>query len=140
MTGMTPRVQYVTTADGVSVAFACVGAGPVVVEMPPLPFRHLQRSWDFPEERHWFERLARAHTLVQYDPRGMGLSQRDGVDLSLEGQLLDLDAVLDRVGGGPVALLAFLTAGPVAIAFAARHPEQVSHLVLWSTGARIADT
>jgi class 3 adenylate cyclase len=136
---MEPRVRYARTGDGVSIAFATVGAGPPLLEMSPLPFRHFLQSWQFPEERRWFQRLAREHLLVQYDPRGMGLSDREVAAYDEDRLVADVEAVLDGAGVPQVALLAFLTSGPLAIAYAARHPERVSHLILWCSGARVAD-
>jgi class 3 adenylate cyclase/pimeloyl-ACP methyl ester carboxylesterase len=137
---MVPRVRYVTTADGVHIALSALGEGPSILEMPPMPFRHLHRSWQFPEERSWFERLGRGRRLVQYDPRGLGLSQREVADFSGDGLLLDLEAVIDEVGATRIALLAYMTSGALAIAYAARHPERVSHLILWSAAPRLLDT
>ena len=67
-------MQYVPTLDGLRIAYSSVGSGPALLELSPLPFCYFQRSWQFPEERRWFERLARSFTLVQHDPRGMGSS------------------------------------------------------------------
>jgi class 3 adenylate cyclase len=136
---MTPRVQYVTTADGLSIAFSVTGEGTALVHMLPMPFRHVQAVWDLPEERHWMERVGRTRSLVQYDPRGMGLSERGVVGFSLDALVLDIEAVVEHVGAETVALLGAVTSGPVAVAYAARHPERVSHLMLWCTSARIAD-
>jgi class 3 adenylate cyclase len=73
--------------------------------------------------------------LIRYDGRGNGLSQRDQADYSLEGHVRDLEAVIDAVGSEPVAILGVFHSGPAAIAYAARHPERVSHLLLWCTYA-----
>ncbi len=137
---MQPRVQYATTSDGSSIAFSVAGEGPVLVEMPPIPFRYFERSWQFPEERRWMERLARGRRVIEYDPRGLGLSQRELSDYSVEAMLRDLDAVVDHAGAERVALLAFLNSGPIAIAYAASRPQRVSHLILWCSAARMADT
>jgi class 3 adenylate cyclase len=136
---MEPRVQYVTTGDGTRIAFAVVGSGPPLVEIPPIPFCHFQRSWQFPEERRWFQRLACSFTLINHDPRGMGLSTRVAAEYSGEAMARDLDAVLDRVGVARVALLASFTSGPLAIHYAASRPERVSHLILWVTASRLSD-
>jgi class 3 adenylate cyclase len=86
--------------------------------------------------------MASGHTLVRYDARGFGLSDRDGVDYSLEAQMRDLDAVADALNLEKLTLLSSGDMGMVAVAWAARHPERVSHLVLWyswSSRARISD-
>jgi pimeloyl-ACP methyl ester carboxylesterase/DNA-binding CsgD family transcriptional regulator len=87
--------------------------------------------------RHWVRELSRGRTLVRYDERGCGLSDRefDGVP-SLETYVGDLGAVVDAAGLERFALLALSGGGPTAIAYAARHPERVTHLVLYGTWAR----
>jgi class 3 adenylate cyclase len=77
--------------------------------------------------------------LVRYDRRGSGLSERDVTGYSLDAHLLDLEAVVDRLGLERFALFAGMQAGPVAIAYAARHPERVSHLLLWHSFPRGSD-
>jgi pimeloyl-ACP methyl ester carboxylesterase len=92
---MAPRVQYATTADGLSIAFSATGEGTALVHMLPMPFRHVQAVWDVPEERRWMERVGRTRNLVQYDPRGMGLSERAVVGFSLDALVLDIEAVVE---------------------------------------------
>jgi pimeloyl-ACP methyl ester carboxylesterase len=134
-----PPASYVTTADGVRIAWATCGRGRPVVSMPPIPFRHLELEWESPEDRRWLERLAARHMLVQYDPRGLGLSERGITSYSLDALLLDVDAVVACLAPEPVALFAAVNAGPLAIAYAARHPERVSHLVLWCSSPRAGE-
>ena len=136
---MEPRIQYAQTKDGVSIALYTLGEGMPVVSMPNVPFSHIQLEWQIPEYRRWYERLAEKRTLVRYDGRGHGLSDRDVNDYSLDAQILDLEAVADRLGLERFALFAPLHSGPVAIAYAARHPECISHLILWCTYARGSD-
>lgn len=87
----------------------------------------------------WQEPLAEKRKLGRYDGRGSGLSDRDVADYSLEAHVLDLQAVIDRPGGERFALLGPLNSGPVAIAYAARYPERLSHLLLWCSVARYSD-
>jgi len=128
---MEPRIQYAKTADGVSIAFWTLGEGTPLVWMPTLPSSDIQLEWQNPDQRRWYERLAEKAKLVRYDGRGSGLSDRNVPDYSVDAHMLDLEAVVERLGvqrfvlGGPVG------AAPVAIAYAARHPEAVSQLVLW---------
>jgi len=129
----------VTTSDGVRIAYAKRGRGPVVVWMPPLPARHVELEWEQPGDRRWLEWLAGRYTLVQYDPRGLGLSDRTVTSFSLDAFERDIEAVVERVAVGPVVLFAKVNAGPLAIAYAVRHPERVSHLVLWCATTRLAD-
>jgi len=136
---MEPRIQYAKTADGVSIAFWTLGEGMPLVYMPKHPFSHIELEWQFPEMRRWYERLAQKRMLVRYDGRGSGLSQRNVADHSLDALVLDLGAVVDHLGLEAFALLGHMRTGPVAIAYAARHPERVSHLLLWCAHARTSD-
>ena len=136
---MEPRIQYAQTEDGVSIAFWTLGEGMPVVLAWTSPFSHIQLEWQMPEIRPWYERLAERRRLVRYDCRGAGLSKRYVDDYSLEAHVLDLEAVADRLRLERFALLAIMEAGPVAISYAARHPERVSHLVLWCSWARASD-
>ena len=136
---MEPRVQYAKTADGVSIAFCTMGEGIPLVHMPFIPFSHIQLEWQLPELRSWNDRLARKRMLVRYDGRGWGLSERNVTDYSLDVLMLDLEGVVDRLSLERFALLGPLNLGPVAIAYAARNPERVSHLILWHSWARASD-
>jgi class 3 adenylate cyclase len=136
---MEPRIQYARTADGVSIAFWTLGEGKPFVEMPTMPVSHIQMEWQIPEWRRWYEALARTRMVVRYDCRGAGLSDRDVNDFSLDAQLLDLKAVVDRLPQDRLVLVGPIHSGPVAIAYAARHPERVSHLILWHSWARTRD-
>jgi len=136
---MEPRIQYTQTADGVSIAFYTLGDGMPLVYLPDLPLTHIQMEWQLPMCRRWNERLAEKRMLIRYDGRGWGLSQGDVTDYSLDVLMLDLQAVVDRLSLERFALLGALQMGPVAIAYAARNPERVSHLILWCSWARASD-
>ena len=118
------RVQFATTADGVRIAFVATGTGPAIVHLPPVPLRHVAREWQLPEDRRWMERLGRGRRLIQYDPRGLGLSSARLGELSIDAAARDLDAVLDAAAVRRAALFACVTSAPSAIAYAARHPER----------------
>ncbi len=135
---MEPRIQYAKTADGVSIAFHVVGRGMPFVQMQMLGST-IRLQWEVPEFRPWYERQAGKRMLVQYDNRGTGLSQRDVTDFSLEALGSDIEAVADRLGLERFVLWGTQYMGPVAIAYAARHPERVSHLILWCSYARASD-
>jgi len=132
-----PRIQYAQTTDGVSIAFCVMGEGPPLVHIAPA-FPHLQLEWQIPKIRAWYERLAQRRKLIRYDWRGQGLSQRE-IPPSPESSVLDLEAVVGSLGLDRVALLGPWHGGPLAITYAARNPERVSHLVLWCAYARAAD-
>jgi class 3 adenylate cyclase/pimeloyl-ACP methyl ester carboxylesterase len=131
---MEPRIQYAKTKDGVNIAFWTLGEGTPLVHLS-FAFSHIQLEWQIPECRRWYERLAEKRTLVRMDPRGLGLSERDITELSADAWVLDVEAVVDRLGLEKFALLGPWHTGPVAIAYAARHPERVSRLILWGAYA-----
>lgn len=135
---MEPRIRYAITVDGVSIAFWTLGEGAPLVYMAGGPWGHVE-LWDIPECRRWYERLAQTRMLIRYDVRGTGYSERDVSDHSLDALVLDVEAVVDRLGLDRFDMFGAFDAGPVAIAYAARHPERVSRLVLWCSWARTAD-
>ncbi|GAG19040.1 unnamed protein product, partial [marine sediment metagenome] len=134
-----PRIQYAQTKDGVSIAFYTLGEGMPLVYMPMHPWSHIQAERQEPELRRWNERFAEKRMLVRYDGRGTGLSERGVTDHSLDALVLDLEAVADRLDLERFALCASGNTGPVAIAYAVRHPERVSHILLWCSWARASD-
>ncbi len=135
---MEPRIQYAKTKDGVSIAFSTMGEGIPIVQVPAA-FSHLQLEWQFPGFQTFYGRLAEKRKVVRYDARGAGLSEREVSDFSLDALVLDLETVVDRLGLQRFALMGAFLQGPVAITYAACHPERVSHLILWCSWARAAD-
>ena len=133
---MEPRIQYAQTADGVSIAYYTLGDGMPLVQMPQMALGHLQMEWQIPEARRHLERMAEKRTLVRYDSRGFGLSDRDVTEFTVDALVRDLEAVADRLGLDRFALIASGGGAPVAIAYGVRHPERLSHLVLWHGYAR----
>jgi pimeloyl-ACP methyl ester carboxylesterase len=109
---MEPRIQYAKTADGVSIAFWTLGEGMPYL-MPNVPFSHIQLEWQMPGWRRWYERLAEKRMLVRYDERGTGLSERNVADYSVDAQMLDLEAVVDRLGVQRFALHVSSAAWPI---------------------------
>lgn len=136
---MQARIQYTRTTDGVSIAFSTLGKGVPLVQTPVAVCGVLQVEWQVPPIRAWDERVAQKRMLVKYDSRGTGLSTRGIPDCSLDALVRDLTAVVDFLELRRFALMGALNYGPVAIAYAARHPERVSHLILWATHARPSD-
>jgi pimeloyl-ACP methyl ester carboxylesterase/DNA-binding SARP family transcriptional activator len=124
-------VQFCRTSDGVRIAYAAVGDGPPLVWAAHcLAFSVKSPIW-----RHWTEEFAKDHTFVHYDERGSGLSDWNNVTFSVDSFVCDLEAVVDALGLDRFALIGSSKGGPTAIAYAARHPERVSHLVLYGTFA-----
>jgi len=129
---MKQEIQFCRTHDGIRIALAKAGAGPPIVRTANW-FTHLELDWESAIWRHWFEALADGRTLIRYDPRGSGLSDRNVDDLSLEAWVRDLETVVDAVGLRRFPLMGLCQGGAVAVAFAVRHPERVSRLVLYDS-------
>ena len=132
---MEPRIQYAKTSDGVNIGYWTMGEGMPLV-FPGYPVAPAQT---LTEDRKWYERLALSLQLIRFDHRGVGISDREPVDYSLEAQALDVLAVMDHLGTAEFALLGAWDSGPGMIAFAANHPHRVSSLILYNTYARGAD-
>jgi pimeloyl-ACP methyl ester carboxylesterase len=136
---MNPQIRYCKTSDGVRIAYWTVGSGPALVHAPPGPgFGHIAAELALDDVRAWYERMARTHTLIRYDPRGCGASGSEA-NISTETLALDFEAVCDALEPNEFTLLA---AGPwafPAIAFAARTRHQLAHLILWGGYARSSD-
>jgi pimeloyl-ACP methyl ester carboxylesterase/DNA-binding CsgD family transcriptional regulator len=133
--GVRQEVRFCVAPDRCRIAYAVHGNGPPLVRTATW-LTHLEFDWESPVWRHWLDGLGEAHTVVRYDERGCGLSDRDVEALSLEARVADLGAVVDAVGLERFALLGMSQSGPVAVAYAARHPERVSRLILFATYAR----
>ncbi len=136
---MEPRIQYAQTKDGVSIAFATIGQGPPLVVAGDISDSHVQLAWDSPPSGPLFKLLSGKHTIVKFDPRGFGLSDRDVSAFSLDSRLLDVEAVVDRLGLTRFTLLGINVGGPLAVVFAAQNPERVSGLVLLGSPVRTAE-
>ena len=129
------EIRFCATGKGVSIAYATVGEGPPLVKAANW-LNHLEFDWTSPIWRHWLEELSDGHRFVRYDERGNGLSDWEIEDWSFEAWVRDLEVVADAVGVERFSLLGISQGAPVAIAFAARHPERVRHLVLYGGYAR----
>src|SRR5262245_21395770 len=127
---MTQEIGYVRAADGVRLAYARVGEGPPLVKTANW-MNHLEYDWESPIWHHLLEGLARNHTLIRYDARGNGLSDWDVAEVSLDVWVSDLESVVDAVGIELFPLFGVSQGCAISIAFAVRHPERVSHLVLY---------
>jgi len=134
-----PALNYARTSDGVTLAYQVIGQGPALVWLPSLSSLHAQ--WRVPVLRAAYLELARSMTLVLYDGRGNGSSDRrvDTADLGLDAHLRDLDAVVYAAGITTTALLGYYHSATTAIAFAADHPEQVGRMVLFGGAALLSD-
>lgn len=127
---MNRGVRFCLSPDGTRIALATEGKGPPLVRVNNW-FTHLELDWGSPVWRHWSEALVEKRTLVRYDPRGSGLSDRNVTDFSLDAMVSDLEAVVDALGLRRFALMGLCQGGAVAVAYAARHPERVSRLIAY---------
>jgi pimeloyl-ACP methyl ester carboxylesterase/DNA-binding winged helix-turn-helix (wHTH) protein len=124
------RIGFCTASDGVRIAYATSGDGPPLVKAANW-LTHVDYDWESPVWRHWMHELSSHRTLVRYDERGSGLSDRDCDDLSFESWVHDLESVVDALGLERFPLLGISQGCAVSIAYAVRHPERVSRLVLY---------
>jgi pimeloyl-ACP methyl ester carboxylesterase/DNA-binding winged helix-turn-helix (wHTH) protein len=129
------EIRFCTTGDGVRLAYAVSGAGPPLVKAANW-LSHLAYDWESPVWRHWLTELSCRFRLVRYDERGCGLSDWDIARFSFEDWVDDLEAVVDAAGLDRFPLLGISQGGPVAIAYAVRHPERVTQLVLLGSFAQ----
>jgi pimeloyl-ACP methyl ester carboxylesterase len=127
-------IKYCRAPDGVRLAYATSGSGPVLVKSGNW-MNHLEYDWESPIWRHVLRGLSREHTLIRYDARGNGMSDWDVDALSLDAWVTDLETVVDAVGVDRFPLLGISQGGAVAIAYAVRRPERVSHLILYGAFA-----
>ena len=125
-----PPLQFARSRDGVRIAFSQIGSGPLVVDMPAYGLGGLHLL-EVPAFSQYYEELTKRCTVVGFDFRGFGHSQRGDQTLSLESFMEDLDAIVERACTEPFTLVAQTYAVPVAIAYAAAHPEHVRSLVLF---------
>ena len=129
------QLRFVTAADGTRIAVASIGSGPALVRAAHW-LSHVEHDLASPVWRPWLAALSSQHHYIRYDQRGCGLSDADVRDFSLDAWVGDLEAVVDGLGLQRFALLGMSQGGAVAIAYAVRHPERVSQLVLVGAYAR----
>jgi DNA-binding winged helix-turn-helix (wHTH) protein/pimeloyl-ACP methyl ester carboxylesterase len=127
-------IRYCMTSDGVRLAYASIGSGPPLVKASNW-LTHLDFEWGSPIWRHWWSALSLHHRVIRYDERGNGMSQGDVADVSFDTWVRDLETVVDAAGLDRFPLLGISRGGPIAIAYAVKHPERVTHLVLYGAFA-----
>jgi pimeloyl-ACP methyl ester carboxylesterase/DNA-binding CsgD family transcriptional regulator len=129
------ELRFFTAADGVRLAYARQGSGPPLVRAAHW-LSHLELDWHSPVWSSFLTELARDRTLIRYDERGTGLSDRDVADLSFEAMVGDLETLVDHLGLERFALLGMSQGAAISVAYAVRHPERVSGIVLCGAYAR----
>lgn len=123
------RVAFCRSADATRIAYATSGDGYPLVKAGHW-LTHLEHDWHSPIWRPFLDKLSSQFQVVRYDQRGNGLSEWEISDFSFERFVEDLEAVVDASGIGRFALYGTSQGAPIAAAFAARHPDKVSHLIL----------
>jgi len=129
------QIRFCKSHDGTRIAYAVCGTGPPLVRAGHS-FSHLEGEWDCSVWRHWIEMLACGRTLVRYDMRGTGLSDRAGITFSFDRYLEDLEAVVEASGLKRFDLFGMAAGGALAVAYAAAHPRQVARLLIYGAPSR----
>ena len=129
-TSLRQGIRFCTTRDGVQIAYSKIGQGMPLMKTGNW-MTHLEYDLESPIWRHLYRELARSFTVIRYDARGNGLSDRAVDDVSFDALVMDLDAVVEAAGVERFALFGISQGCPIAITYAVRHPERVSHLVLY---------
>ena len=132
---MQQEIRFCTASDGVRIAYATSGEGLPLVKAANW-LNHLEYDWQSPVWRHLLQELTKDHLLIRYDERGNGLSDWDVGDISFDAFVRDLETVIDAAGLDRFALLGISQGCSVSIAYAVRHPQRVTHLVLYGGYAR----
>lgn len=132
---MNQQIRFCKSFDGTRIAYAVTGKGPPLVKAHHW-LTHLEYEIQSPLWGPWIEALSSDHTLFRMDQRACGLSDWDVADISFEAWVRDLEALVDAVDLERFALLGHSQGAPIAIEYAVRHPERVSHLVILGGYAR----
>ncbi len=127
-------IRFCRSADGTNIAYAVHGSGPPLL-IDACWLSHLQYDWQSPVWRHYLVELGKIATVIRFDERGHGLSDREVTDHSLEARIADLEAVADHAGVERFALMAMAQGGPVSIEYAARHPARLTRLMFYGSYA-----
>jgi len=131
-----PETRYATTSDGVTLAYQRFGEGVVDLVYAPYFIFNLDALWDFPPIADWLRALGRFSRVLIYDPRGVGLSDRDVEPGELGTRARDMLAVLDAEGIRTAVIFGSLSHGAVGALLAATHPDRVRALIWWHACAR----
>lgn len=128
-------IPFCRSADGVRIAYAESGQGPPLIKAANY-LTHLEHDWNSPVWHHWLQGLSQTHRLIRYDARGSGLSDWDVDTYSITAWVQDLEAVFKALDVDRAPLLGISQGAAVCIAFAAKHPQRVSRMVLYGGYAR----
>lgn len=136
---MRQRIGFCTALDGVRIAYATAGHGAPLLRVGGW-LTHVEYDWNSPVWEPWLRELTRDRTLARFDIRGSGLSDHAIDEQGVDAWVRDLEAVVDALGWQSFPLLGICQGGAIAVAYAVRHPERVSRLVLYNTYAQGAYT
>jgi class 3 adenylate cyclase len=128
-------VRFARSGD-VHVAYRVVGEGPVDLVYAQGAVTHLEIYWELPAFRRYCERLAEFTRLILFDKRGMGMSDRVPGATTLDERMDDVRAVMDAVGSERAVVMGESEGGPLAMLFAAAHPERTAGLILQGAEVR----
>ncbi len=132
----TQRIRYVRTTDGVQLAWADAGVGPVIIKAANW-LTHLEFEWESPVWRHWLRFFSDNFRYIRYDERGCGMTDRNVGDLSLDRWVADVEDIVAAAAlQEPFSLLGISQGAAICVAYAVKHPERVSKLVLYGGYAR----
>ncbi len=127
---LTQRVRFCTSADGTQIAWAAVGEGPAVLKAPNW-LNHIEYEWQAPFWGPFLAEFARTNRLVRFDQRGNGLSDWEVDSISMDAMIEDMEAVVAASGLERFALIGISQGAAFSVQYAAKHPEQVSCLILY---------
>ena len=129
-------IRFVTTDDGLRLAWADAGSGPPLVKAANW-LSHLEYDWESPVWRHWTRFFADTFRYIRYDERGCGMSDAGTGELSLDRWIGDLECVINASGvSAPFSLLGISQGAPICVGYAVKHPERVARLILYGGYAR----
>jgi pimeloyl-ACP methyl ester carboxylesterase len=123
------EIQYCTTSDDVRLAYSVIGKGTPIVRACQW-LTHLEYDLKYPVYRHLILGLAHRHSVIRYDGRGIGLSQRQVTEFSFERWICDLECVVDALSLQRFVLFGMSQGAPISIQYAVRHPERATHLII----------
>jgi len=136
MKNASQRIRYVRTTDGVQLAWADAGTGPVMIKAANW-LTHLEYEWESPVWRHWIRFFSDQFRFIRYDERGCGMTDRNTGDLSLERWVADVEDIVAAADmREPFSLLGISQGASICVAYAVKHPERVSKLILYGGYAR----
>jgi len=130
-----PDIRFAQSGD-ISVAYATNGEGPIDIVYVEGAYTHLEVEWELPQYRAFCERIGKFARLIRFDKRGLGMSDRVPGATTLETRMDDIRAVMDEVGSERAAIIGESEGGPLAMLFAAAHPERTRALILQGAEVR----